>query len=735
MHKALSVLYFLLLAISSIFPANLKEDYLSVFADSYSYIDSLENRTEGSDGEDLVFEYIKNFLADRDLDFEEQPLNDIEDHHSFSQNIIVRIPGILDDELIIAASVDSSSPDDDSALNPALALSFINEWASDTPPVTLKFLFTSGDNVRRGFLGTVNFLNNYRFGSPAALIYLNLDTRSSIPALTGGSEGLNSPGWYMEEHRQAFHTAGIEYRIDGTALLINRAGLSTERLPIGHFLAEDIPSVFLSSSALEGPDLSLNLAPWLQYLHSFLDMQRNGIPESWDNHYVYLGYDRNIIAYIPEKTILVIYIVIISLSLLFPIFQERRITLNFRKFRKSLWTVPVIIYLCFLFFMLTTLMIEELLLFLNYSFIWQYYPIYFFILKALSAILLSSVFINLMRGLPFPRNPHFYSYVAFTSSLLNLIIVSFINISFSPAMLISLVLVFLFVTIRNKTMKQILMFASIVPQFLFLIFLFQREYTAVYEYFILSRITGNWLLTFFALPFISQLSSLSFYHHHYDRSRQEAKTALFTLALAVITLSMVYFSGQLDPYARGYRQVLEMEDLIDLNRETREISLESSDPIGSGRIIYNNRTIPLADTGRSLRIQGEMIESSLNISWKTREFLDRRLIDLIIESPLAPEELEIQINSVKPLVIYDCPYPYEIMPDLRSARIFIGLNPPMPLEIPIVFSKDSAPDLNITAYKNNSDYELELEQQDMDIRKKTLITRTLDFNMFISEEE
>lgn len=729
MQKALPVLYFLLLFCGSVFSAPLRDDSVPVFQDSYGFISSLEGRTEGSAAEAEVFDYIKAFLKERDIFFEEQPLEDIEDHHSFSKNLIVRIPGHRDDELILAAGVDSQSDSDDSAVNPALALSFINEWADNVPPLSLKVLFTSGDNPDRDFLGSQNFLNNYRFASPAALIYLGLTDINSIPAVIGSAAGINAPGWYMQKNRMALDQAGLEYRIDGTALLINRAGLETERLPTGSFLSEDIPSVYLSSSPLDGPDISVNPSIWLNYLHNIMESHKDGIPDFWDNHYVYIGYDRSIITYIPEKTILVIYIVIISLSLLFPIFQERRIILNFKKFRKSLWTVPVIIYLCFLFFMLTTLLMEELLLFLNYSFIWQYYPIYFFILKALTAIFLSSVFINLMRGLPFPRNPHFYSYIAFSGSLLNLIIVSVINISFSPAMLISLVLVFLFVTIRNKNIKQILMYASILPQFLFLIFLFRRDYSSVYHYFILSRVRGNWIMTFFALPFICQLSSLSFYHHHYDRSRQEAKTALFSLALALVTLSMTYFSGQLDPYSRGYRQVLEMEDLIDLNRGIREISLDSSDPIGNGRIIYGDRSIPLADTGRSLNIRGEMVDSSLDISWETRTFLDRRLIGLKIDSPLKPEELSIEITSDIPLVLYDCPYPYEIRPDLKSGRIFIGLNPPMPLEIPLVFSGDSEPELKITAFRNDSDYSIELEE-DLDIIKRTRIIRTIGFDEF-----
>ncbi|MDC7232339.1 MAG: hypothetical protein PQJ58_03850 [Spirochaetales bacterium] len=728
MPKASLVLSLFFLFTTSLFSEILQTETIPLFHNSYELMHSMGAGREGSDEEGLIRDYIEDFLTAQGISYERQVLDDVEGVHSFSMNLIARVPGLIPDELIIAVPLDSDESQSHRALNPALALSFLNEWKNRTPPLSLVFLFTSGDNISREFLGSRNFLINYNFRHPAALIYLDMDNKAKLPELYGSMPFLNSPGWYMEDNRKALKDAALEYRIDSTALLINRAGLNTKSHGFQEFLQEDIPSAVLYSSSFDGPDISVNPSPYLQYLFNIVTSLGEGVQENWDNHYIYLGYGKEILFYINEQIVLLFFLTAVSLSLLFPLFQERKISLNFKRFRKQIWMAPVIIYLCFLFYMVTTLMLEELMIFLNYDFIQEYYPLYFFTLKVSGAILLSTLFINLMRGLPFPRNPHFYSYLAFIISLVNLMITLFISISFTPIMLLSLMFVFFFVSFRNKSLKILFSVLSVVPQITVLIFLYSRDYSTVYNFFIFSRIRGNWMLTFFTLPLICQISSLSFYHHHYDRSRQEARTAVMTFFIALVTAFMIYYSTQLDPHRRGYRQIVQLSDTLYLDRGVRELSLNSIDSIGSGQIIHNDAVIPLEDSGKSLRIQGDITRSYLEISWESREFLDRRLIDLTIESEIDPDEIRLMLESEDPLILYDCPYPYEIQPDLRSARIFIGINPPLPLNIPIVLSGNSAPDLLITAYKNDSIYDLVLDNKDMDIKKRTVIRKTIRFD-------
>ena len=599
---------------------------------------SNDPRHEGSREEEAVFSYIEDFAISKDLSYEFQELSGFEDSHSFSRNLIVTIPGLRNEQLILASTVDSSvqnsSDNIGQALNPALSLAFMNEWIDEVPALTLKFLFTSADHFERGYLGSSSFIKSLSLRTDSCLVYLMLDENMTIPEIFGSTPGRNAPGWLMEDLRKSLMSAGLESRIDSTALLINRAGLSTKQLPIIKYLEEDIPAVALISSSIEGPAIDDQAVRYLDFLHGLTKRYEYGFPLNWESNFIYLGWNKTFAYFFSEKNLINLYLLLISLAVILPLFQQRSIYLNYRRFRHQLWTVPVMVYLSFLFFMISTLMLEELLSLHEQSDIFQQYPFYFFLLKSISVLFLSSLFLNMLRGLPFPKNPHFYSYFAFVISFFNLILVSLFNISFSPIMLISLIFVFLFVISRQKLSKRIFMILSILPQVLVLIFLFSRDYSTVYNFSILSRIKGNWILTFMTIPLICMISSLSFYHHHYDRSRQELRTALLTIFLALTTVIMIYFSFQLEPYSSRFRQKMVLTDRMNMNTQLREVLLNSPASIGSGQLIHGSSVIPFTDVGNEMRIQGDIEGNPLNIKWNTEEFLDRRMIDLTISSEI-----------------------------------------------------------------------------------------------------
>jgi hypothetical protein len=548
-----------------------------------------------------------------------------------------------------------------------------------------------------------------------------------MPEIYGSTPGKNAPGWLMEDIKNSLVHAGLEYCIDSTALLINRAGLTTKELPISKFLEEDIPAAALISSNKSGPDIENVSAQYMDFLHNLVNRYSQGYPDNWESNYLYIGFNQSHTFYFSEINLIYLYLLLISLALILPLFQQRSIYLNYRRFRHQLWTVPVMIYLSFMFFMISTLLIEEMMSLRSQTGIYLQYPFYFFLLKAITVLFLSSLFLNMLRGLPFPKNPHFYSYFAFVISFINLIAVSLFNITFTPIMLISLIFVFLFVISRRKTNKKTFMILSILPQFLVLVFLFSRDYTTVYDFSILSRIKGNWVLTFMTIPLICMISSLGFYHHHYDRSRQELKTALLTFFLALTTAIMVYFSFQLEPYSTRFRQQVILTDKMNMDTQIREVLLSSTDSIGSGLLRFNERTIPFDNVENEMRIQGEIDGLPLQVTVETDEFLDRRIIDLTITTEMDPEQIQLEIHSDSALVLYDCPFPYDIQPDLKSIEIHIGLNPPVPLNIPLIFSKDSSPDIHITAQKGESSYRLDLDQEQIEVKSVTIIEKTIPF--------
>ncbi len=721
---------FLLTAENSQNPAVtvLKDDSIEVYEESYGFINSYPVREEGSPDEAEVLEFIERFALDRGFYAEYQTLDGREDMHSFSSNLLVRVAGAKDETLILAVPVDSYNKDEDRAVNPSVALAFLNEWKDRIPPLSLIFLFTSADIESREFLGSLSFISKATLPERTALLYLLMNNNATLPEIRGSTISRTSPGWYIETIRKDLENAGIYSTLDASGFLVNRAGLAVDSLPLGQYLREDIPSAALVSSGIDGPSLTGQSDQWLRFLHSLCASISQNSRRDWESNYVYWAWNKRVLFYLSERIVLFISLVIFSLALIIMLIQQRKIHLNFKKFRKHLWAIPVIVYLIFTFYMISTLFLEELLIMLQVQDIWQYYSIYFLLLKIANALFFSSLFINLLRGLPFPRTPHFYSYMAFAAGLINIVIISFLNISFTPVLMINQLFIFLFIFSRYKGVRRLAITLSMVPPLLLLSYLFNRDYPEVFRFFLLSRIKGNWFLSLFSLPVICMIMAQHSYHHHYERSRQEMKTAMVTLLEGILVLSMVIFSFQLAPYGHRDHQIVTLRDTQNLDTGTRELAISSEREMGDAVLRYRDREISIPPGVRNFSIQGEAEEDLFSVQWTVREFLDRRSVDLTINTKDDADEILLEARSDERLVLYESLYPYELSPDQKKARIFIGINPPSPLGISLIFSGESRPELNISILRDGSSYELHPEREGIEIKSRTIIRKSLRFD-------
>ena len=706
----------------------LKADSKEIFLSSYDFIHALPVREEGSPEEAEVFRYIEDFASERDFTTEYQSLDGREDMHSFSSNLLVRIPGTSDRTLILAVPVDSYIDDSDEGINPALALAFMNEWVDRAVPVNLIFLFTSADSQDRGFLGSQSFLNQMSFSDKTAFLYLLMDNRMETSEIKGSTVFRTSPGWYMETLRKTLTVSGIKTSLDASGFLINRAGLPVDSLPLGNYLDEDIPAAALVSSGAQGPDLTGQSDQWLRFLHSLCASFKQDFPSEWESNYIYWGWNKDVFFYLSEKAVLITIVTILSLSLILLLVHVRKIHLNFKRFRRHFWAVPVIVYLVFTFYMTATLFLEELLIMSQHPDQWMDIPMYFLLLKFLIALLFSSLFINLLRGLPFPRTPHFYSYLAFISGLINISIVCFLNISFAPVLLINQLFIFLFILSRSLNVKRIALSLSLVPQLLLLSYLFNRDYTTVFHFFLLSRVEGNWFLSSFSLPVLCLFLAQNNYHHHYARSRQEMKSAIFTLAEAVLVIFMVFYTFQLPRFNEGDHQIIRLNDDLNLDTGIRDLKISSDREMGDAVLAAGDKTIPVPPGIKDFKIQGETPEDLLSFDWETREFLDRRSIDLNIYTKNHADQIQMEIHSDDRLVLYDSLYPYEVSPDQKSISISIGINPPNPLNMPLIFSGDSQPEILIKVLNDSSEYSLIPDNKDTETVIRSTIIKSLPFD-------
>jgi len=176
----------------------------SVFNTAYDFFSSVENREEGSSGEQRIQEYIKDFAEERNLTVTSQSLDVAGARHSFSKNLIVRIPGNRNKELILIQEVNSGLFEYNDPENPALALTLMDQWSDTPPPQTLSFVFTSADAPQRGFLGSSSFIEHNRIPPGSVLLHLDLERSDEIPEIFGSTPSGTAPGWLMESLRSSF---------------------------------------------------------------------------------------------------------------------------------------------------------------------------------------------------------------------------------------------------------------------------------------------------------------------------------------------------------------------------------------------------------------------------------------------------------------------------------------------------------------------------------------------------
>lgn len=702
------------------------KDSEKLFQEVYRYITARFPREEGSKAQEEVFNFVKDFAVKRGLSPVEEDLNVLVNKHSFSKNLMITIPGQSYEEFILAVPMDSVQGHGNPGINPALALLLMDYYSIHPPPLTVIFLFTAADWFHRDFPGTAAFLAAHSFSAPAVVLYLLMDEEDSLPEIYGSVPGQNTPGWFAERIRKIFIQSGMTITLDGSALLINRAGLKTKHLPLQDYLDEGIPAACLVSSGIPGSPALQKSSKWLTTFDTLIFSLKKGIPREWAKNYLYLGKGKMPLVYISERGILIICLFLFSLILIIILLQQRLIRLNIKRFRRQLWVVPLIGYLIFTLFMISTLLLEELAALKGRNNLVTESPLYFFSLKILIVLFLSSIFINGLRGLPFPVNPHFYSYLAFVTGLLNIIFVSIYSISLSPILLTSQIFIFFFARAGTKKGKQLFRILTALPQFLIFLYLFNRNYITVYGFLLTSRLWGNLFLTFLVLPLIAMSVSLKLYHHHYGKNHKEVGNALEHLFLAAAVVIMFALPFQKEESRKKGIQTILLQDKQNLDTGIREISLYSQEDIGSALLKKAEKHISITAAGREFKITEEADEAPLTLKWTCQRFLDRQSLNIVLDSPFEQKEILVEISSKEPITLYDSLFPHEMEPDQKRGRIFIGLNPPLPLHIPLVFSEESRPDIKITALRNTSDYSLETEGE-KEVSRKSTIVKTLQY--------
>ncbi|HKJ86843.1 MAG TPA: hypothetical protein VKA06_12250, partial [Spirochaetia bacterium] len=92
----------------------------------------------------------------------------------------------------------------------------------------------------------------------------------------------------------------------------------------------------------------------------------------------------------------------------------------------------------------------------------------------------------------------------------------------------------------------------------------------------------------------------------------------------------------------------------------------------------------------------------------------------------ALENVSIEFTSTQPMILYDVSLPFSIAADQRSARVFVGRRPRLPLVIDFTVARGTGPAIEIVAESRSHPDPLEVVGSEIDVETRLLIRTRLE---------
>jgi len=673
---------------------------------------------EGSPSEKKLIDQLQIFSEQEKIPYRIRTYEDEELLHSFGRSLEIYRNRDGENQLVIVF------PLKDTIFGSNYKISFIfdlikgidqNSGNSD-----YTFLFLTGEE-REIPVGSTMFLDDYRIQPErTGVLYLDLSGNFSDFDLVSGSKGNVSPLWFTKDVEEQLSAQGINTRWNSTDLQIQRTGFSRETPYITPYLQNNIASVLLRSRRIEEEiNLSNSYDSLLKGLINLYSNFENLDPELTDSNYFYFSF-QNKDFFIDESTYLLIYLGFFSIILFLILIQYRKVVLNLRKFRNQLWMILLSFMLILTLLMLSTLLMEELSYLFNDPLIWLSVPLPAFLFKITLTFIFASFFLFMLRGLPIPRSPHFYSYNAYFIAFVNLLVLSLLEITLTYFWIWTLLFTILFTQSRKLFIKILALLLIPIPFIIAFISVVQGDFPALQSFLISSRLSGNLFLALNLLPFTLMLTSLHYYRYYYLKERNSL-VGLFTLiTTTLIALSLfIFFTVSHNRILTENRQITVRED-ISMSIGKRTLTLNSGRDMGNIQIQWNDKIINLQNLGKTAEIEQGPPQDWLNYTKKESLFLDRQYITMEITPKGNPDFCNLTLVSEESFTIFACNYPYEMNANGTRAELLIGQFPPIPIPLEITLNRVAAPELNCQfIYKNWPDH--------VDIKEIPFITEQLIF--------
>ena len=663
---------------------------------------SFSPRLEGSAGEKALLGYIEARLARLGMQGKPFDFSESDTRHSFSSCLQVDVPGARRDTVILAVPLNhppDAPPQRDGSVNVVLALELLRRARENPPPVSLTVLFLGAEfGATEAYpMGSALFLSDFQPDYRAAVISLNLRAIPSRLIVRGGGRGVVSPSWLMTRCMEALRSAGVPFLARPEEHHVLRLGLTDERTLIEPFLAAGIPAVGLEGEYGGGGGASDPLAALASFTEGFLAASSSGIPQEWDRHYLLFRVGEGSFV-VPEQAYVAILVCSLSAMLLYSLVFHRGLRKYVRSLVRNFPRVIPIVGLTFVFLLAGTFAVDGLLALRRFPRLWEYVPLESLGLKVAIPLFLYSALYNVLRRLPFPRSGSFYTAAALFFLLLDIVVVSALDISFTWYFLLAFVFVFLSALVPNRVGKFLLVLPAPYAMVRGLIEIFLLPALPFCRLVLLSPLWGNLLIAGVCLPFVLALLRIGLLFPGTGLLRRGVREPLIAgillVAAGLLAARLLLYS----PFSAAHPRPVSVVQSIDEPAGTNTLEISSPAPLGDISLSDGSGSRTLHGLGTDLREPLPPKPAPVSIETVSSEFLGKTNISARISSggspsalgaPSAlsalsalgaPSALGAVLTSEEDFILFDCSFPF-VRESAREYRLLIGAFPPDPLPL------------------------------------------------------
>jgi len=675
-----------------------------------AYFMSLGSRTDGTAAERLALEHIAESLDALGITYSRESLDSGERGHSFSENITARIPGSRSGQYMLATPIDGG------AFSSALLLEMAKELTINRPKNTVTLLFLGAEK------GDTHF---HPYGSRLALreliqiedsfaLYLDSDEIPRVWDIEIGSNRTINPSWFVEGVINTLTSEDVPFSLRLTDILVTRLGLKNDTILPETWLDVGIPTISLVGSGFTEADEYVGHTRRLLSALLSLDYIFEEVPSAWESTYLLISSISNMDSFIVHESIYVtVFLAITAALMVVLLVWIRNVKLNMKRFVRYWWTLPLLLAIVFLFLFLSTLLVEGALLLSGFPKLWENSPGTFVFFKLTMAATLSLMFILVTNGLPLIRNPHFYSYAAIGAAGLTFFISIALDITVAAYSLWTIVNLLMFISTRDSRLKTVFLLLSVIPHVVGLVLL--EPHSNIIESLLLSRISGNLVISLLLFPIVLAIASLNYWSSHYLGRHNSILIPAATITLSLTAIITLIWIIKLSPYDEGNPQPVHLIDDTDLSNGERHIQVSSPGSIGLASILANEKVYRLAGSKRTEKIQIPLGELPLNIATSTESFLGRRTILVTIGGEENPKKIDVALQSDSPFTLHSANFPFEMRPSGTFANIFIGNYPPFPITLQFTVNEDAQLKLSIDGFWADPESPRLINRPDLDV--------------------